>query len=76
LARADTPTAACGTIFPGQNVGQATIEAIVNLYSGPVGDTASGPFTFQLTNLQGAVVLEASGTFSATRIQIQPLAAP
>jgi hypothetical protein len=76
FAGPNTPAAAYGSFFPGQNVGQATIEAVATLHTGANGDTATGPFTFQLTNLQGTVVLVASGTFSATRIQIQPLATP
>jgi hypothetical protein len=77
FAGANTPTASYGPIlFPGQNVGEATIEAVGTLQTGATGDTASGLFTFQLTNLQGTVVLAASGTFSATRLQIQPLATP
>ncbi len=76
FAGANTPTASYGPIlFPGQNVGVATIEAVGTLQTGAGGDTATGPFTFQLTNLQGTVVLPASGTFSATRLKIQPLAA-
>ncbi len=75
FAGADTPTALYGPIlFPGQNVGVATIEAVATLHSGAGGDTITGPFTFQLTNLQGTVVGSGSGTFSATRLQIQPLA--
>jgi len=76
FAGANTPTAAYGSFFPGQNVGQAMIEAVATLRTGAGGDTVTGPFTFQLTNLQGTVVLAASGTFSATRLQIQPLATP
>ncbi len=77
FAGANTPTASYGPIlFPGQNVGEATIEAVATLQTGAGGDTATGPFTFQLTNLQGTVVLGASGTFSATRLKIEPLATP
>ncbi len=78
FAGANTPTGPTGygSFFPGQNVGVATIEAVGTVQTGASGDTASGQFTFQLINLQGTVVLEASGTFSATRIRIQPLATP
>lgn len=76
FAGPNTPTAAYGAFFPRQNVGQATIEAVATLHSGAGGDTITGPFTFQLTNLQGTVVLAASGTFSATRVKIQPPTAP
>jgi len=76
FAGANTPTAAYGSFFPGQNVGMATIEAVGTLQSGPAGQTLTGTFTFQLTNLSNQVVLPASGTFSATRLKIEPLAAP
>jgi hypothetical protein len=76
FAGANTPTTDYGSFFPGQNVGQATIEAVGTLQTSASGQTLSGPFTFQLTNLQGTLVLNASGTFSATRLQIQPLATP
>jgi hypothetical protein len=69
FAGANTPTADYGSFFPGQNVGMATIEALGTLQTGPSGQTLSGSFTFQLTNLQGTVVLPASGTFSATRLK-------
>lgn len=54
----------------------ATIEAVGTLQTSASGQTLSGSYTFQLTNLHGIVVLAASGTFSATRLQIQPLATP
>jgi hypothetical protein len=74
FAGANTPTAVYGSFFPGQNVGVATVEAVATLQNGPAGDTATGPFTFQLTNLQGVEVFAGSGTFSATRLKIEPLA--
>lgn len=65
-----TPTAPTYVfLFPGQNVGVATVQAVATVQQ----DTATGPFTFQLTNLQGTVVLRASGTVSATRLKIEPL---
>ena len=76
FAGANTPTALYGSFFPGQNVGVGTVEAVATLQTGDGGDTLTGPFTFQLTNLQGTVVLAGSGTFSATRLKIQPLATP
>jgi hypothetical protein len=76
FAGADTPTAAYGTFFPGENVGFASIQAVATLQHGQNGDTLTGPFTFQLTNLSGRVVLAASGSFSATRVKIEPLATP
>jgi hypothetical protein len=74
FAGANTPTAVYGPFFPGQNVGEATIEAVGTLQTSANGQILSGSYTFQLTNLQGTVVLPASGTFSATRIKIEPLA--
>lgn len=74
FAGADTPTAVYGSFFPGQNVGMATVEAVATLQTDAGGDTLTGPFTFQLTNLSGTVVLSGSGTFSANRLVIQPLA--
>jgi hypothetical protein len=78
FAGPNTPTGPTGygSFFPGQNVGVATIEAVGTLQTGAGGDTATGLFTFQLTNLSGQVVLPASGNFSATRLKIEPLAAP
>ena len=61
--------------FLGQYVGVATIEAVGTLQNTAKGQILSGSYTFQLTNLDGINVLPgAKGTFSATRIQIQPLA--
>lgn len=76
FAGANTPASAYGSFFPGQNVGEATIEAVGTLQTSASGQTLSGSYTFQLTNLEGTVVLAASGTFSATRLKIQPLATP
>jgi hypothetical protein len=77
FAGANTPTAVYGSFFPGQNVGVATIEAVGSLQTSASGlTTLTGPFTFQLTNSAGHVVLAASGTFSARRLEIEPLATP
>lgn len=76
FAGANTPVSAYGSFFPGQNVGEATIEALGTLQTTANGQTLSGSYTFQLTNLHGTVVLSARGTFSATRLETQPLAAP
>jgi hypothetical protein len=74
FAGANTPTATYGSFFPGQNVGQATIEVAGALQITKNGDMLLGSYTFQLTNLQGTVVLAAGGTFTATRVNVQPLA--
>jgi ABC-type phosphate/phosphonate transport system permease subunit len=71
-----TPAGVYGSFFPGQNVGVATIEAVGTLQNSAAGQTITGQFTFQLTDLAGNVVLPASGTFSAKRLEIQPLATP
>jgi hypothetical protein len=71
----NTPTTYEWT-FPGQYVGVATIEAVGTLQTTAKGQILSGTYTFQLTNIQGTDVLKAMGTFSATRLQIQPLVTP
>ena len=73
-AAPNSPTAAYGSFFPGQNVGQATIEAVGGIQFSSSGQILVGSFTFQFTNLQGAVVLAGSGSFTATPVKIQPLA--
>jgi hypothetical protein len=76
FAGANTPTAVYGSFFPGENVGVFTVEAVATLQTTASGQTLTGPFTNQVANLQGMVVFAGSGTFSATRLQIQPLATP
>jgi len=77
FAGANTPTAVYGSFFPGQNVGMATIQAVVTLQTNASGQPmVTGPFTFQLTNFAGDVVLAAGGTVSAKRLEIEPLATP
>lgn len=71
---ADTPASAYGSFFPGQYIGTADIQAVGTLQHSPSGDTLTGPFTFQLVNLSGQVVLAAGGTISATRLTMEPLA--
>lgn len=74
FAGPNTPTAVYGSFIPGQQVGEATIEAVGNLQNG--GAVAAGTFTFQLTDLNGNQVFADGGTFSATRIHLEPLATP
>jgi hypothetical protein len=76
LAGANTPTSVYGSFFPGENVGVAGVQLVATLQHGENGDTLTGPFTFQLTDLSGQVVFAASGTFAATRLKIEPLATP
>ena len=73
-AGANTPTAAYGPFFPGQNVGQATIEVAGALQATKSGNILVGSYTFQLTNLDGTNVLAGGGSFTATRVNVQPLA--
>ncbi len=74
FAGAKTPTALYGSFFLGQQVGEATIQSVATLRHGEDGDTLEGPFTFQLRNLRGQVVGAGSGTISAVRLKIEPLA--
>jgi len=76
FAGASTPTAVYGSFYPGQNVGVGTVQFVATLQRGQNGDALTIPFTFQLTNLSGQVVLAASGTASATRLKIESLATP
>ena len=74
FAGANTSTVLYGAAFPGQNVGVDNVEAVAAFKSGENGDTLSGPFTTQFVNLSGQVVFPGSGTFTATRLKIEPLA--
>jgi hypothetical protein len=74
FAGASTPGGVYGSFFPGQHVGEATVQFTATLQTTSTGQTLSGSFTFQLTNLGGTVVLSGSGPFTATRLKIQPLA--
>ena len=71
-----TPSSLYGTFFLGQNVGEGTVQSVAILQHGEDGDTLQGPFTFQLRNLRGEVMGAGSGTISAKRLKIEPLAAP
>lgn len=73
FAGAKTPTALYHPAFVGQHVGEATIQAALNLQHGEDGDTLEGPFTFQFRNLLGEVVGTGSGTVSLKRLNIEPL---
>jgi len=72
----NTPAGVYGSFFVGQNVGKATIEAVGTLQTSAAGQTVTGQFTFQLTDLAGNLLLPASGTFSAKRVEIEPLVTP
>ena len=68
FAGANTPTTVYGRFFPGQHIGVATIESVLELSAS---DGLKGTFTFQLTNLSGDVVFAGKGTISFTRLKIQ-----
>ena len=74
FAGANTSIALYGQSFTGQYVGVNTVQAVGTLHTGDGGDTLSGSFTNQFVNLDGTAVFSGSGTFSATRLGIEPLA--
>jgi hypothetical protein len=79
----ETPPSLYGKFFNGQNIGLATIQALLALQHTRSGDILSGPFTFQFTNFKeltglpsDQVVFTGSGTVSLSRVAIEPLSAP
>jgi hypothetical protein len=74
FAGANTSTALYGSFFPGENVGVNTVQAVGTFHTGSEGDSLTGSFTNQLVNLGGTNVFAGNGTFSATRLEIEPLA--
>ncbi|PYN95581.1 MAG: hypothetical protein DMD89_19345 [Candidatus Rokuibacteriota bacterium] len=74
FAGANTPTALYGPFIPGQHVGLETVQAVLTVHASADGDTLAGPFTVRFANLGGQVVFAGSGTISAKRIKIEPLA--
>ena len=76
FAGSSTSTALYGSFFPGQYIGENVVQAVGTFRSSKNGDTISGPFTNQFVNLAREVVFAGSGTFSATRVEIQPLTTP
>lgn len=76
FAGANTPTALYGSFFPGQNVGVNKVEAVGTFHTGKNGDSLTGSFTNQFVNLNGEVVFAGSGTFTATRLGIEPFTVP
>ena len=76
-----TPSTIYHQLFQGQNVGMASIQSVVTLQHTMSGDILSGPFTFQLTTLDGQPVPanmggRGSGTVSLSCVAIEPLATP
>jgi len=80
FAGPNTPSAIYHQLFQGENVGLASIQSVVTLQHTKSGDTLKGPFTFQLTTLDGPVPADmggtGSGTVSLSRVAIEPLATP
>ena len=74
FAGANTPTALYGPFIPGQHVGFETVQAVLTVHASADADTLAGPFTVQFANLGGQVVFAGSGTVSAKRLKIEPLA--
>ena len=73
FAGTNTSTALYGSFSPGQNVGVNAVQAVGTLHTGQNGDSLTGSFTNQFVNLGGQVVFAGSGTFTATRLKIEPL---
>lgn len=73
FAGASTSTTLYGSFFPGQNVGVNAVQAVGTFHTGKNGDSLTGAFTNQFVNLGGQVVFAGSGTFSATRLEIERL---
>ncbi|MBV8071150.1 MAG: hypothetical protein JO270_14675 [Acidobacteriaceae bacterium] len=71
FAGANTSTALYPWSFLGQYIGVNAIQAVGRVSAD--GGTFSGSFTNQFLNLGGAVVFAGSGTFSGTRLKIEPL---
>ena len=73
FAGANTSTALYGSFFQGQNVGVNAVQAVGTFHTGKNGDSLTGSFTNQFVNLSGNVVFSGNGTFTATRLEIEPL---
>ena len=73
FAGANTSTSLYGSFFSGQNVGINAVQAVGTFHTDKNGDSLTGSFTNQFFNLSGDVVFAGSGTFTATRLGIEPL---
>ena len=73
FAGTNTSTAFYGSFFVGQNVGVNAVQAVGTFHTGKNGDSLTGSFTNQFVNLSGNVVFSGNGTFTATRLAIEPL---
>lgn len=76
FAGPDTPSAFYGPFVPGQNVGFETVQILLTLQDGPNGETLSGPFTVEYTNLAGQLIFFDTGSVSAKPLAVEPLATP
>lgn len=78
FAGANTPTEIYGQSFSGQNVGLGTLQvANITLQHTASGDTLTGRFTVQYQSFfLNEVVITTKGTFSFSRVAIEPLATP
>lgn len=78
FAGPNTPTEIYGQLFSGQNVGLGTLQvANITLQHTASGDTLTGKFTVQYESFfLNQVVITTSGTFSFSRVAIEPLATP
>jgi hypothetical protein len=69
FAGANTSTVLYGPFFPGKYVGKNTVQAVGTRD----GDSIFGSFTNQFVSLGGQIVFAGSGTFTGTRLKIEPL---
>jgi hypothetical protein len=71
FAGANTSTVLYGPSFLGKYVGKNTVQAVGTRD----GDSIFGSFTNQFVSLGGQIVFAGSGTFTGTRLKIEPLTA-
>ena len=76
FAGPDTPMALYGPFVQGQHVGFETVQILLTLQDGPNGDTLTGPFTVEYTNLAGQVLFFDTGSVSARPLRVEPLVTP
>lgn len=71
FAGPNTPSALYGPAAQGQQVGFETVQTMLTLEIGANGETLTGPFTVQFTNLNGQVVFADTGTVSFQRLKFE-----
>jgi hypothetical protein len=75
FAGPNTPTAIYGPFVLGQNIGLGTLSEDVTCAHTSSGDAIAGPWTFQFYSFfLNKVVITNRGTFSFSRVAIEPLA--